>query len=197
MARWQLSNQGLNKQRLNKQGSNKQRWVIVLCMIVFFAVICAMYLSGAISPGSDEDAGSIAIVCGDQQENQQESQPLEADLDYLKTLESETFKTVVRSSGKKPREAEYTGVLLSTFLDALGFDLEEKRQILISGTDGYAVAVTVKEVFEPGNVYIAYALDGEALKPKRAGGEGPYQLIIRKDFFSLRWCKYVNRVEIQ
>jgi spermidine/putrescine-binding protein len=47
------------------------------------------------------------------------------------------------------------------------------------------------------NVYIAYQINGEDLKSKAQGGNGPYQLVILSDPFSQRWCKYVNGVEIE
>jgi len=166
----------------------KKPYIIPICMTVFFAVICVIYLSGAISSGG-ADIGAIAVTSGDLRE--------EIDLDFLRSLEGESFNTVIRSSGQRPRDVMYTGVPLSLILDVLEIDWQDKRHVIVSGADSYAIAVLVREILEPDNVYIVYALDGRQLKPASEGGEGPFQLIIRKDTFAQRWCKYINLVEIQ
>lgn len=118
-------------------------------------------------------------------------------VEALEGMESDTFPVVIRSSGEKPKEAEYTGVELSSILEASGVDLQGKEQLTFTAMDGYVVAANVKELEEGKNFYLAYAMDGEPLKTKSEDGNGPYQLIIRKDPFSQRWCKYLQEVDIQ
>ncbi|MEG1931218.1 MAG: molybdopterin-dependent oxidoreductase [Anaerovorax sp.] len=118
-------------------------------------------------------------------------------LDALKEMESETFPAVIRSSGKKPEEVTYTGVEIGLLLETAGIDLKDKKQLTFTALDGYVVTAGVKELAETGNFYLAYGLNGEDLKTKSEEGNGPYQLIIRKDPFSQRWCKYLKEVDIQ
>lgn len=118
-------------------------------------------------------------------------------LEELEAMESDTFPVVIRSSGEKPKEAMYTGVELSVILELAGVDLQGKEQLTFTAMDGYVVAANAKELAEGKNFYLTYEMDGEPLRTKSGGGNGPYQLVIRKDPFSQRWCKYIQEVDIQ
>ncbi|MCL1982202.1 MAG: molybdopterin-dependent oxidoreductase [Clostridiales bacterium] len=120
----------------------------------------------------------------------------EADLGFIRGFDSATFKATIRSSGQKPAEAEYTGVLLMDLLDGMGISLDGKKQVTVKGADGYAWAISVSE-FDEKDIYIAYKMNGELLKPKIKNGDGPFQLVIPGDYFSQRWCKYVCEVEVK
>ena len=69
--------------------------------------------------------------------------------------------------------------------------------VIVRAIDGYTVALSIEEVLDEENVYLAYAIDGKPLRSKSQGGSGPYQLIVRKDQFSQRWCKFVVEIEIR
>ncbi len=69
--------------------------------------------------------------------------------------------------------------------------------MIVRATDGYTIALSPKEVKDEDNVYLAYKLNGKLLKRKEEGGSGPYQVIIRKDEFSQRWCKFVVEIELK
>lgn len=102
----------------------------------------------------------------------------------------ETFPSVVRSSGQKPVETSYTGIELSKLFEDLGIQPDEK--ITLNAEDGYRIVISRKELEEPHNVYLAFSRDGEVLESRKKGGNGPYQLIIRRDPFSQRWIKHVE-----
>ena len=119
----------------------------------------------------------------------------EADMEYIKSFESKTIDVVIRSSGKKPVEAEYTGVLLSNLLRDMHIGLDGKTQVVVKGLDGYMIALSTSEIEK--DIYIAYEMNGEPLKSKEKNGNGPYQLIMPEDPFSQRWCKYICEVEVK
>ncbi len=119
------------------------------------------------------------------------------DEEYLLKMPGETFKAVIRSSGKKPEDAEFEGVEVSKLFEELNIETEGKEQILFRAADGYVSALSLDEVLTKDNTYIAYKMNGEQLKTKSQGGNGPFQLIIKKDPFSQRWCKYLQEVELQ
>ena len=50
---------------------------------------------------------------------------------------------------------------------------------------------------KPRNVYLTFERDGEYLKSKKQGGNGPFQLVIRKDSFSQRWIKHVDEIILE
>lgn len=117
--------------------------------------------------------------------------------DEINSLEEVEFNAVLDTSDSGPKENTYTGVLLKEIIEKVGMDIEDKKQMVVKALDGYVVALKISEVIDEDNVYLAYKLDGQPLRSKEQGGSGPYQLIIRKDQFSQRWCKFVVEIELK
>jgi hypothetical protein len=117
--------------------------------------------------------------------------------DILLMESSTTFPTVVRSSGSKPVETDYTGIWIMDFLENLNIGEEEVDTIIFNASDGYRIILSIEELKEPSNVFLTYMRDGEDLKSRSKGGNGPYQLVIRDDPFSQRWIKHVDEIIIQ
>lgn len=166
----------------------KSLWIVTgTSILLLLAVVALWFLSGKSLNSGDEgvisflmDGEEIAVV----------------DKNYILVQESATFPAVIRSSGQKPQEVKYSGVLLSDLLNQLDIDWTDRKQALVKGSDGYVTALSLKDL-NGKNVYIAYAMNGADLKNKSQGGYGPYQLVIRNDSFSQRWCKYVSEIEIK
>ncbi len=111
--------------------------------------------------------------------------------------EAITFPAVVRSSGSKPVETEYKGIELINFFETLDINISNYSKITFNASDGYRIILSVEEILEPSNVYLTFERDGEMLKSKKQGGNGPFQLIIRRDPFSQRWIKHVDEIILQ
>ena len=79
----------------------------------------------------------------------------------------------------------------------LDIDIGGYNTVIAKAIDGYNVAYEVAEVQDEDNIFIAIARDGKPLGSKSTGGSGPYQLIVSKDAFSQRWCKFVIELEIK
>ncbi len=107
------------------------------------------------------------------------------------------FPAVVRSSGNKPFETKFTGIELTKLFDSLNINLSGKSKITFNALDGYMVVLDMEEIYEPNNVYLVLKRDGEFLKSQKQGGSGPYQIVIRRDAFSQRWCKHVVEIIIE
>lgn len=110
---------------------------------------------------------------------------------------AETFPAVVRSSGEKPVQTEYTGIELKKMLAEFEIALKKDNRITFNASDGYRIILAGEEINEAKNVYLVYKRDGELLKSKNKGGKGPYQIVIRKDTFSQRWIKHVDEIIIE
>lgn len=119
------------------------------------------------------------------------------DMEQIKLLGSVEFDADLKASGKEAENHQYTGALLKNIFDACDIAIHEENQVVVKAVDGYTVALTGKEVLEEDHVYLSYAMDGEPLGKKEDGGKGPYQVILRKDPFSQRWCKFVVELEVQ
>lgn len=107
------------------------------------------------------------------------------------------FPAVVRSSGAKPVETEYKGIELTKLFEALNIDITNYSKVTFNASDGYRIILSAEEIAEPSNVYLTFERDGEILKSKKEGGNGPFQLVIRRDPFSQRWIKHVNEIILQ
>jgi len=168
----------------------KKQTKIVMFSITFLliATACLWFLNGG-SIGREGGGWMIAIT-----ENGEIIS--EVDMEYIRGLESETFDAVVRSSGQRPVEAEFTGVLLQNVLAGKNINLAGTEHIIIKGIDGYVARLSVDELDEK-DIFIAYEMGGRPLKPREQGGSGPFQLISPNDPFSMRWCKFVVEVELK
>jgi DMSO/TMAO reductase YedYZ molybdopterin-dependent catalytic subunit len=98
-----------------------------------------------------------------------------------------------------PESGSYTGVLLWTLLNNAVIAGDEKSRlhhtVLVSGSDGYTVAIAVGELdpnFEGKQVIIAYAKDGQPL----SAAEG-LRLIVPGDKHGGRAVKDVVHIEVK
>lgn len=105
----------------------------------------------------------------------------------IKQIGQEEFAADLKSSGKSAEEHIYTGVPVKALFAEVAIDLKEDQEITVRAVDGYTVPLNSEEILDEDNVYLAYKIDGETM---------PYQIIIRKDQFSQRWCKDVVEIEI-
>lgn len=118
--------------------------------------------------------------------------------EYIYSFENSTsFPAVIRSSGEKPVETEYKGIELTKLFAALNVDIKDVERITFNASDGYRVILNIDEIKEPSNVYLVYERDGQPMKSKKRGGDGPLRLIIRRDPFSERWIKHVEEIIIE
>lgn len=108
--------------------------------------------------------------------------------------EAITFPAVVRSSGEKPVETQYKGIELIKLFESLEIDLSSFRRATFNASDGYRIILSLEEIKDPSNVYLTFERDGQVLKSKKEGGNGPFQLVIRRDPFSQRWIKHVDQI---
>lgn len=139
---------------------------------------------------SRKDIISINIL---QKENQQ---IVEKDFIYNHN-DAISFPAVVRSSGNKPVETEYKGIEMSKLFSSLDLDISQVEKITFNASDGYRIILSIEEINEPNNVYLTFERDGKPMKSKRQGGNGPFQLVIRRDPFSQRWIKHIEDIILE
>ncbi len=115
-------------------------------------------------------------------------------LDYLLGLGPEDFNANLDTSDSGPKKHIYTGVELREVLESMDIDAKNYLNIIVRAIDGYTVAFNSGEVLDDNNIYIAFQIDGKALGTRKEGGSGPYQIIVKGDQFSQRWCKFVTEI---
>lgn len=149
-----------------------------------------VFLILLILTGCSQEEPSLIMSIGDSIE--------EIDTELIYTHEEAvSFPAVVRSSGQKPVETEYKGLELKMLFEKLSIDTRNYSKVTFNASDGYRIILSLEEINEPSNVYLAFERDGERLKSKKEGGSGPFQLIIRRDPFSQRWIKHVDELILQ
>lgn len=119
------------------------------------------------------------------------------DMEFIKGLGEVEFNANLKTNGKAPINKSYKGVPLIKILEACEIDAAGKKQVIAKAIDGYISALSVDEVLDEENIYVVYKEDGEFLGTKENGGSGPYKVVISKDKFSQRWCKFLSEVEVK
>jgi hypothetical protein len=165
--------------------NTKKIMKIKLFIIISLAVVFLSACSGDSNTNSYLQIGTVG-----------EFHSVDRDYIYNYTDSSE-FHAVVRSSGNKPVETEYTGIELSKIFSSLNINTSDMHQVTFNAIDGYKVVLDIDEIYEPNNVYLVFKRDGKYLKTKSQGGSGPFQIVIRQDPFSQRWCKHVSEIIIE
>ena len=156
----------------------------IIIMLVILAAIIGIYFA------RDENEPFIIVNQGENTERIQG--------EFISNHpEAISFPAVVRSSGNKPVETEYKGVELSKFLSSLDYDTSNIDKITLNAEDGYRIIIDSEELNEPKNLYLTFERDGKRLKSKKRNGNGPFQLVIRRDPFSQRWIKHVDEIIIE
>ena len=84
--------------------------------------------------------------------------------------------------------AEYTGVLLSTVLDAVGVDLKRARYLLAEGADGASLTRTIPLSMALDDALLVYGQNGEMLRPENGY---PLRLVVPgvQGVSSVKWLR--------
>jgi sulfane dehydrogenase subunit SoxC len=89
--------------------------------------------------------------------------------------------------------SEFTGVPLKLLLDMAGADYQRGRFVLGEGADGSSMTRTLPmEMIESGEVLVAYAQNGEMLRPENGY---PLRLVV-PGVQGVSWVKYLRRIEV-
>lgn len=169
---------------------NKNVLIILITVAVLTAGIAVFLFTGdTADKQASQDNATVTIVIGDVSKT--------LDLEYLKSLKKTEFSAVEDTSKTGPEQKWFGGVPLITVLDDLGISLDGAKQVVFKAADGYASAVTAEEAADTENVYLVYERDGKPSGTKRQGGSGPIEIVVRKDAYAQRWCKYLMEIDIE
>ena len=175
------------KKRMEKHTS----LILTTLIILVFAVAVLAYLN----------TGDLDLK--KKLEMNAEFQLLYGDFAYLVTMEDVLdlnpieFGAIMRTSTTQATPVSFTGVELTKLLARYGIPVEAGSTVQINALDGYASVFTAEEVLTPENVFLCIYMNGEVLKPKKAGGFGPYLVVIRNVQFAQRWCKFVEEIVVR
>ncbi|HZK38217.1 MAG TPA: molybdopterin-dependent oxidoreductase [Clostridia bacterium] len=169
---------------------SKKTIFVVIAILIVIVGIFAYLNSGYIKDKKEMHINAEIIV-------KEGDKEILLTFNEIRELGEEEFKANLKSSGNPAEEHSYTGVPLKNVIKKANTDVEDKAQVIVRAVDGFTSAYNMSEVLEDNNMYLAYMMDDELLKGQEDGGDGPYQIIVRKDQFSQRWAKYVLEIELQ
>jgi len=169
---------------------NKSILAIVAVLVIAVAVLALINQKNMKVTSSEAIKGTLLVAAGGN-EKKLEFQDIKAN--------PVEFKATQDTSDSGPEEHTFKGVLLKDVIaGAFSEDeLKNASKVVVKAIDGYTTALSPEEVMEQDNVYLAFEKDGKPLGSKADGGSGPYQVIITKDQFSQRWCKFVTEVSLE
>lgn len=171
---------------------SKKLWILVIIIAILTAAVAvfAILNAGNIEDKQQSQNNATVTVIADEREET-------FNLEYLESFGKEEFSTTVDTSETDPQEQIFGGVPLATVLQELGFSLDNKEQVVFTAADGYTTVVTALEAADVQNVYLVYERDNKPLGTKQQGGTGPIEVVIAKDQYAQRWCKFLMEIEIQ
>jgi len=165
--------------------------LVLIIAILAIATLTLAYANMKTMNNPGMEDGTITFVWSDETAS--------LNFEEITALENHQFKATEDTSTSGPKSRKYRGVLLKDLLNKADIDdsaLKSASKVLVKGLDGYVIAMSVDEALSD-HVYLAFEKDGKPLGTLKKGGSGPFQLIIVKDSFSQRWCKYVFEVTIE
>jgi hypothetical protein len=170
----------------------KNKKLIMIIMVLALSILILGYMNiKSIEPKANEE-GSITFVAGEKS--------VKLTFDEITSLSHVEFRATEDTSKSGPTPRKYKGVLLKDALNKASINDEmiaNSSKIIVTGLDGYVIALSKDEVLSNNNVYLAFEKDGKPLGTMKKGGSGPFQMIATSDSFSQRWCKYVIEVSLE
>lgn len=171
---------------------NKNILILIIVVAALAAGVAVFAILNAGDTGAkqaSQDNATVKVVLGDALKT--------FDLNQLKTFEKVEFNATMDTSKTGPEKKSFGGVPLKIVLKSLGFSLDGADKITFIAADGYTSVITAEEAKDSDNVYIVYERGGKPNLSKQQGGSGPMEIIIRKDQFSQRWCKFLMEIDIE
>jgi hypothetical protein len=177
----------------NKGDIMKNKKIVYIILFLTAAVLFLAFLNYRSLKVNVNEADSGVLYLKVQ------SREAKLQMENIKGLNAVEFEAVEDTSTGGPETHKYKGVQLKDIIKSIEPDFENLKlsRAVIKGVDGYAVALTSNEVLQDDNVYLVFEKDGKQMKGKKRGGSGPYQVIIRQDQFSQRWCKFVTEIVME
>lgn len=174
-----------------KKRIEKGKLVIIITMALLLAAAILAYLNaGNLDLKRDLEMKAEFLLT-------EGNQHFRVTMGDILALDPVNFTAIMDTSTTDPTPVSFTGVELSKICAHYGLFISPRSVFQFKALDGYGSAVTGEEVLTSDNVYVCIAMNGEALKPKKEGGLGPYLMVIKGARFSQRWCKFIEEIVVR
>ena len=163
--------------------------IVTAALAAAVAVLAALNQKNIAPKKEAQERGVFFLYAGDEE--------YAVSMEDIEALSPYEIEANYKKSGKAPETRVYRGVSLRAVVDSLGIDASAYSSVSFSAADGYASALTIDEAMDGGNCYIVTAMGGEPLDTRENGGSGPFMMILARDQFSQRWCKFLLEVRLK
>ena len=162
--------------------------VVMAVLLIAVAVLAWLNRGNVQDRRAMQESGTFLVTAGDLQ--------FTISMDDVLKLGPQRISAVLRSGGRDGEPMVFAGVSLKSILDSLGIDYSSSRGISFMAADGYVSAILIAEALDEENCFIVFEEDGQPLGTRERGGRGPYMMIMAKDHFSQRWCKFLMEIVV-
>ena len=162
----------------------RSRWLIPLIIILLIAAVIVVGLQVRNQQTEKETSGTITLKSSGQ----------EIKVPIL-DLDRENFSGETVNGKGEHFNNEYSGVELQKLLKEQGISLESVTEVKAAAADQYTAAYSGDEVREPGKLYLAVEVDGEAIQGIEGDDPG-VQVIVFGDPDSRRLVRSLVTLEV-
>lgn len=155
---------------------------ILGALLALAAVFAVLNLRGLDEKKAAAQAQAFTIVIGEEKTT--------VTIEDMQTIGIRDIPANYKPSGKAPVERIYQGVPFVEVLTYKGISPADYKTVVFTAADGYSTAISAEEALDPEKCVIATGLAGAPLEGKEAGTTS-LMMILPKDQFSQRWCKFL------
>lgn len=172
---------------VNEDYTNNKKGRVIYVIFAAFVLVSGLFVFSYYNRSNvNVEKSEYTVIIEYEEKN------IEIDLDYIKSLESVGFYV-----NNLKDNIEYKGITLLSVFEDKGIDVSSTSEIIFIASDGYTSAATGDEVNDLDNIYLVYERNSEPSGLKEDGGSGPIEIVIKKDEFSNRWCKFLSKIVIK
>ena len=163
--------------------------IVAAALIVAVGVLAWLNRDSIAQKKAMQESGTFLISANGQEYT--------VSMDDVLSLSPRLIKVNAKSSTTDYTNKEFAGVPLKVLFDHLGVDVSAAKSVNFTAADGYSSAIPISDALDEDNCFIVIKEDGNPLGTKESGGTGPYRIILAKDQFSQRWCKFLLEITVK
>jgi len=169
--------------------NNKIVLTTAIGLVLIIIVFAWLNRGSILAKKAVQDSESFSINAG--------GQSYTVAMDSISALNPQEIDGNYTPSGKTASVRQYMGVPLKSIFDSLHIDYSNAGSVSFTAVDGYASAISAAEALDEGNCFIVFEENGKPLGTEANGGSGPFMMILAKDQYSQRWCKFLMEITLK
>lgn len=180
-----------HKKSTGSQGSRRTTVIIAAAILILLTACIILVRLNNSGAAAGAETGRITVISDGEQ-------AAVFELHDIQAMKRVDIKKHIASGSGVNEDGVFSGADLKDVIEAAGVTLTgDEKSIAVKSEDGYTTAFDADEVMADDCVLLVYEKDGELIKGRSEGGNGPFRIIAVDDAFGTRCAKYVNAIEIE